>query len=108
MLIGAVLQTLLLAALWYAPLLVAWQGLSVFKAMFFSAAAALINWRAFLVYGVGMTLLFGFVLMLALAGAMLLGGTRRAAGQLGPVRRHLDAAAGLVRELLPQLPRRVR
>jgi len=46
------------------------------KAAFFSAAAALINWRAFLVYGAGMTLLFAFVLMLALAGAMLLGGSR--------------------------------
>jgi hypothetical protein len=76
MLIGAGLQTVLLAALWYAPLLVAWKGLAVSKAVFFSAAAALINWRAFLVYGAGMTLLFAFVLMLALAGAMLFGGTR--------------------------------
>jgi len=76
MLVGAGLQTALLAALWYAPLLVAWKGLSVVKAAFFSAAAALINWRAFLVYGAGMTLLFAFVLMLALAGAMLLGGSR--------------------------------
>ena len=74
MLIGAGLQTLLLGLLWYAPLLVAWQGLSAFKAAFFSAAAAFINWRAFLVYGVAVMLLFGFVLMLALGGAMLLGG----------------------------------
>jgi hypothetical protein len=71
-----VLQTLLLAALWYAPLLVAWRGLGALKAVFFSAAAALINWRAFLAYGIGMTLLFTFVLMLALAGAMLFGGSR--------------------------------
>jgi hypothetical protein len=71
-----VLQTLLLAALWYAPLLVAWHGLGALKAAFFSAAAALINWRAFLAYGVGMTLLFSLVLMLALAGAMLFGGSR--------------------------------
>src|SRR5260221_4585619 len=74
MLIGAGLQTLLLGALWYAPLLVAWHGLSASKAAFFSAAAALINWRAFLAYGLALTLLFGFVLMLALGGAMLLGG----------------------------------
>jgi hypothetical protein len=74
MLIGAGLQTFLLGALWYAPLLVAWHGLSASKAAFFSAAAALINWRAFIVYGVAMTALFGFVLMLALGGAMLLGG----------------------------------
>jgi hypothetical protein len=76
MLIIAVLQTALLAALWYAPLLVAWKGVEVVKAVFFSAAAALINWRAFLAYSVGMALLFTFVLMLALAGAMLFGGAR--------------------------------
>ena len=75
MLIGAGLQTALLGALWYAPLLVAWHGLSATKAAFFSAAAALINWRAFLVYGIAVTLLFGLVLMLALGGALLLGGS---------------------------------
>jgi len=75
MLIGAALQTILLGALWYAPLLVAWRGLSATKAAFFSAAAALINWRAFIVYGMAIMLLFGFVLMLALGGAMLLGGS---------------------------------
>jgi hypothetical protein len=76
MLVAAGLQTLLLAALWYAPLLVAWARLDVAKAVFFSAAAALINWRAFLAYGLGMAVLFIFVLLLALAAAMLLGGTR--------------------------------
>lgn len=76
MLVAAVLQTLLLAALWYAPLLVAWAGQGAAKAVFFSAVAAALNWRAFLAYGLGMTLLFGFVLLLALAGAMMLGGTR--------------------------------
>ena len=76
MMIVAALQTLLLAVLWYAPLLVAWQGVSAVKAVFFSAAATLINWRAFLVYSIGMSLLFTFVLMLAIAGAMLFGGTR--------------------------------
>ena len=76
MLVAAALQTLLLAALWYAPLLVAWAGQGVAKAVFFSAAAAVINWRAFLAYGTGMVLLFSFVLLLAIAGAMLLGGPR--------------------------------
>jgi NADH:ubiquinone oxidoreductase subunit 6 (subunit J) len=61
--------------LWYAPLLVAWDKLSASKAVFFSAAAALINWRAFIAYGVAVMLLFGFVLMLALGGAMLFGGS---------------------------------
>ena len=80
MLIGAVLQTAALSALWYAPLLVAWNGHSVSKAAFFSAAAALINWRPFLVYGVGITLLFAFALMLALGAAMLFAGPRAAQG----------------------------
>jgi len=75
MLIGAGLQTVLLGALWYAPLLVAWDGLSATKAAFFSVAAALINWRAFIVYGVAVMLLFGFVLLLALGGAALFGGS---------------------------------
>ena len=76
MMVGAGLQMVLLAALWYAPLLVAWKRLEAGKAVFFSAAAALINWRAFLAYGAGMTLLFAFLLMLVLAGATLFGGSR--------------------------------
>jgi hypothetical protein len=75
-LIATALQTLLIAALWYAPLLVAWKDVTPLKAVFFSAAAALINWRAFAVYGVAITVLFTFVLFLALAGVMLLGGGR--------------------------------
>jgi hypothetical protein len=76
MLIGAGLQSVMLAALWYAPLLVAWRDLATFKALFFSVAASLINWRPFLAYGAGMLLLFAFVLMLALAGAALFDGSR--------------------------------
>ena len=76
MMIGAALQTVLLAGLWYAPLLVSWKQVAVGKAVFFSVAAMFINWRAFLAYGAGMTLLFAFVLMLALAGAMIFGGSR--------------------------------
>jgi hypothetical protein len=78
MLVGSGLQTLLLGLLWYAPLLVAWQGLAALKAAFFSAAAAIINWRALLAFGLGMLLLFALVLMLALAGAVLFGGGRLA------------------------------
>jgi hypothetical protein len=72
MLIGAGLQTVLIGALWYAPLLVAWNGVPAVKAAFFSAAAALINWRALVIYGMAVSLLFAFVLLLALGGAMLL------------------------------------
>ena len=78
MLVGAGLQTALLAALWYAPLLVAWNGLPVLKAVFFSTVATLLNWRAFLAYGVAITLLFVVVLLLALAFALLFSGSRAA------------------------------
>jgi hypothetical protein len=76
MMIGAALQTALLASLWYAPLLVAWEGQGAAKAVFFSIVATLINWRAVLTYGAGMAMLFTFVLMLALAGALLFGGSQ--------------------------------
>jgi hypothetical protein len=75
MMIGAVSQTVLLSVLWYAPLLIAWKEIATGKAVFFSAAAAFINWRPFLAYGAGMLLLFAMVLMLALSGAMLFGGS---------------------------------
>jgi len=74
MMIGAVTQTALLALLWFAPLLVAWKEVGTGKAVFFSAVAVIMNWRAFLTYGAGMLLLFALVLMLALSGAVLLGG----------------------------------
>jgi hypothetical protein len=74
--IATVLQTLLIAALWYAPLLVAWKQVPPLKAAFFSAAAAFINWRAFAVYGVAMTALFSLVVLAAVLGAALLGGGR--------------------------------
>lgn len=75
MMIGAVAQTAMLAMLWYAPLLVAWKGIATGKAVFFSAAATFINWRPFLAYGGGMLLLFAMVMLLALAAAVLFGGS---------------------------------
>ena len=36
---------------WFAPTLAAWHSASVAKALFFSFMAFLMNWRAFLVYG---------------------------------------------------------
>jgi hypothetical protein len=36
---------------WFAPVLVAWHGVSAAKALFFSFVACLINWRAFIAYG---------------------------------------------------------
>ncbi len=39
-----------LMAFWFAPMLVAWNGVSALKAVFFSFVASWRNWRAFLVY----------------------------------------------------------
>jgi len=72
--VGAVLQTAALGALWYAPLLVAWDRLPASKAVFFSTAAALFNWGALLAYAVAISLLFALVLFLAFGAALLAGG----------------------------------
>lgn len=51
--------------MWYAPLLVAWHGLPVGKALFFSLVAVWRNRAAFAVYGVGWLIVW-FVLSVAL------------------------------------------
>lgn len=53
----------LMMAYWFAPVLVAWHGLSAGKALFFSFVACVRNWRAFLIYAIS----------LVLAGALLPG-----------------------------------
>lgn len=56
-------------AYWFAPLLAAWAELSAAKSLFFSFFACLRNWRAFLVYGIGI-MLFSAVLPGVLLGAV--------------------------------------
>ena len=74
LLVSAVLYVPVMMAFWFAPVLVAWHGLSAVKALFFSFFASLINWRAFLAYGAGAAMVL-FILPAALAtGAMLLSG----------------------------------
>ena len=62
-------------AFWFAPPLASWHGTGAAKALFFSFAASMMNWRAFLAYGAVMavvTLLVPFLIVaaFALAGAM--------------------------------------
>jgi hypothetical protein len=59
--IAMILLTPLMMAYWYAPVLAAWHGFSVSKALFFSFIACLRNWRAFLAYMAAMTV-FGALL----------------------------------------------
>ncbi len=65
-------------AFWFAPPLAAWHSIGPLKALFFSLAASLMNWRAFLGYGAVtalVTLVAPFLLLSALALATG-GGTR--------------------------------
>jgi hypothetical protein len=65
---AALLYAPVMMMFWFAPPLAAWHGAPPAKALFFSAAAFLMNWRAFVVYGAA-CLAATFVL----SGAMLLG-----------------------------------
>jgi hypothetical protein len=77
MVAAAVLYTPVMMMFWFAPPLVAWHSTAPAKALFFSAAACLMNWRAFVAYGAVTalaTLLLPFLvlssLMLASGGAL--------------------------------------
>jgi hypothetical protein len=63
-----ILLTPLFMAYWFAPLLVAWRQFPIAKAMFFSFAATLRNWRTIL----GCILLLGLLCLVALTLLALL------------------------------------
>ena len=66
---ACVLYTPVMLAFWFAPPLASWHGTAPAKALFFSFAASLMNWRAFLAYGAvaaAITLALPLVLFLAL------------------------------------------
>jgi hypothetical protein len=74
---AAALYLPVMMAFWFAPPLAAWHGTGAAKALFFSFAASIMNWRAFLAYGVATaiaTLLVPFLaltlLTLASSGAL--------------------------------------
>ena len=69
---AAALYLPVMLAFWFAPPLAAWHALGAAKALFFSLAASLMNWRAFLAYGAVMavlTLLVPFLIVSAFAVA---------------------------------------
>jgi hypothetical protein len=55
-LVATVLYVPVTIVFWFAPPLAAWHGSPPAKAMFFSVAAVLMNWRAFVTYGAVMML----------------------------------------------------
>ncbi len=74
LLVAAVLYTPVMMAFWFAPPLAAWHSLGAGKALFFSFYACLVNWRAFLGYGALATLLMVLLPFVALAILVLLTG----------------------------------
>lgn len=69
LLLAAALYTLVMMLFWFAPVLAGWHGVPVPKALFFSFFAMLMNWRAFLAYGMVtalVTVLAPFLTVLAL------------------------------------------
>lgn len=72
MLVAVTLYGPVMMMFWFAPLLVAWHGVGVAKALFFSFLACLLNWRAFLAYGVVAILMTVVVPSFALSTLLLM------------------------------------
>jgi hypothetical protein len=75
---AAALYVPVMMMLWFSPLLVAWHAVAPGKALFYSFVACLLNWRAFIAFGVAVALV-AFVLPagLLLALALVSGGALR-------------------------------
>jgi len=74
LMIAAIVGTPVVMAFWFAPVLVAWDGMGAAKALFFSFFAGWRNWRAFLFYGALLALAgAGFSVLLVSAAVVLQG-----------------------------------
>jgi hypothetical protein len=71
---GALAYAPAMMMFWFAPPLAAWHGVAPAKALFFSLAACLMNWRAFLAYGAVAALVILAVPFLVLSGLLLASG----------------------------------
>lgn len=69
--LASVIYTPVLMAYWFSPTLTAWRGLGAAQSLFYSFFATLRNWRAFLLYSLGLGVIGGIaptiVLIIALA-----------------------------------------
>lgn len=77
--LAAILATPVLMAFWFAPLLVAFDGMGAAKSLFYSFFACLRNWRALIVYGGAVTLFAMLVAMFVAMFAVMAGGNPQAA-----------------------------
>ena len=84
---AAALYMPVMFAFWFAPPLAAWHSTGALKALFFSFAASLMNWRAFLGYG-AVAALVTLLIPLAVLSALALfaeGGQLPVAGFVLPI-----------------------
>ncbi len=79
LLLAAVAATPMLMAFWFAPLLVAFEGMSAAKSLFYSFFACWRNWRALFVYGGAVTIFAIFIAMFVALFAVISGGNPNAA-----------------------------
>ena len=70
---AAALYLPVMLAFWFAPPLASWHSTGAAKALFFSVAASLMNWRAFLAYGALMAVVTVLVPLLLVSAFMLAG-----------------------------------
>jgi hypothetical protein len=81
MLTAGLLYAPVMMMFWFSPPLAAWHGIAPLKALFFSLAAFLMNWRAFLAYAAVTALVVLVLPFLAVTVLMLVsGGALRGSG----------------------------
>jgi hypothetical protein len=88
MLVAATLYALVMMLFWFSPVLAAWHRMAVPKALFFSFFGVLLNWRAFIAYGIVtgvVTVLVPFATIFALTALTSGKAQLTAAGLLFPV-----------------------
>ena len=79
MLVAVVLYFPVMMMYWFSPVLVAWHGVGVAKALFFSLMACVLNWRAFLAYGAVTILMTVVAPSLAISAVLVAAGGAQAA-----------------------------
>lgn len=81
-LVAIALYIPVMMAYWFSPVLVAWHGIGVVKALVFSFLACALNWRAFLAYGV-VTMLMTVVAPSFLLSSLTLVAGGKGGGHIG-------------------------
>ena len=72
--LAATLYLPIMMLFWFAPVLGAWHPIGTAKALFFSFVASLMNWRAFLGYGLAATVVTVVIPFVALSALLFLSG----------------------------------